>query len=187
MIDPLALSSDAIVELTKLLLQRRRELREAEEELPEWKRLEKAYLEHLEWRFSYPGRVFGQRIVATWILTVLVVGLVICGLVFAFLQLHYALSLGNFASLETAVEVQTAGELSFRSSVIGAMVLVISLLFFHLYLKHVFKIRHPLPPHVSLADTDAQSVWEELREKFGFAPAKGRSGSFNSKEEGSGD
>jgi hypothetical protein len=76
-----------------------------------------------------------------------------------------AINLGDLSSLSTEIEVQTAGKLSMNSSIIGAVVLVISLLFFNLYLKHVFQIKHINPPHVGLSDTDASNLWEKVKEK----------------------
>lgn len=79
------------------LIQEWSKLREAkkEEELktPEWQQLEKSYIEHLKWRFEYPKKVFGQQILANWIITFVVLALVVSGLVFSFLQLQYAITL----------------------------------------------------------------------------------------------
>lgn len=130
--------------------------REDELRDPEWKALEKAYLDHLLWRFKYPKTVFGQQILANWLITGAVLALVVSGLIFSFLQLRYALSLGDFSSLATTVQVETAGKVSISSSVVGAVTLIISLVFFALYLKYVFHIKHPVPPHVGLSDTDAR-------------------------------
>lgn len=125
---------------------------------PEWQALEKAYIDHLLWRFNYPRKVFGQQILANWIITFVVLALVVSGLVFSFLQLRYAIALGDLSSLKSSVEIETAGKISIGSSVVGAITLVISLAFFALYLKYVFQIRHPLPPHVSLSETDASAI-----------------------------
>lgn len=131
--------------------------REEEQRAPEWQALEKAYLAHLLWRFNYPKRVFGQQIFANWLITIVVLALVVSGLVFSFLQLNYALSLGDFSSLSTSIQVETVGKVSMSSSIVGAITLVISLAFFALYLKYVFHIKHPVPPHVGLSDTDAHN------------------------------
>lgn len=121
---------------------------------------------HLKWRFQYPKRVLGQQLVYSWLLTLLVIALVVCGLVFSFVQLRAAIEFGDLSSLNTEMAVETAGKLSMNSSIIGAVVLVISLLFFNLYLKHVFQIKHVTPPHVGLSETDASSVWTKVKEKI---------------------
>lgn len=156
-------SAAAIGDLLKEWAQFRQTKKEEELNTPEWQALEKAYVEHLLWRFNYPRKVFGQQIVANWIITFVVLALVVSGLVFSFLQLQYAITLGDLSSLKTAIEIETAGKVSMNSSIVGAITLVISLAFFALYLKYVFQIKHPVPPHVSLSETDASSILNKLR------------------------
>jgi hypothetical protein len=151
----------SVTELLKQFNTLRDSRREDELRAPEWKTLEKAYLEHLLWRFKYPKKVFGQRMIANWLITVVVLALVVAGLVFSFIQLTYAIHLGDISSLATSVQIETAGKLSISSSVVGAITLVISLAFFALYLKYVFQIRYPVPPHVGISDTDAASFMEK--------------------------
>ena len=150
------------------LIQEWSKLREAkkEEELktPEWQQLEQSYIEHLKWRFEYPKKVFGQQILANWIITFVVLALVVSGLVFSFLQLQYAITLGDMSILSTNVQIETAGKVSISSSIVGAITLVISLAFFALYLKYVFQIKHTHPPHVSLSETDAKSIINKVKE-----------------------
>lgn len=131
---------------------------------PDWKSLEKAYILHLKWRFDYPRRLFGQKMLYSWIITFIVLLLVISGLIFSLVQLYWAVSVGDISSLETDVEIETAGRLSMRSSLVGGTVLIISLAFFYLYLKHVFAIRYPVPPHVKLADSDLMKMQEYMEE-----------------------
>lgn len=153
--------------ITAELLKEWAELRQTKkvEELntPEWKKLESAYVQHLLWRFQYPKRVFGQQILANWIITFVVLALVVCGIIFSFIQLNYALTMGDFSSLTTEVEVNAAGRVAISSSVIGAVMLVVSLAFFALYLKYVFQIKHTHPPHISLSDTDAKAIMEKAK------------------------
>ena len=149
------------------LIQEWSKLRDAkkEEELktPEWQQLEKSYIEHLKWRFDYPKKVFGQQILANWIITFVVLALVVSGLAFSFLQLQYAITLGDMSSLSTNIQIETAGKVSISSSIVGAITLVISLAFFALYLKYVFQIKHTHPPHVSLSETDAESILKKAK------------------------
>jgi len=165
---------EAAVDVTATLMKEWMRLREAQkkEELAtdEWKQLEREYLLHLKWRFQYPKRVLGQQFIYSWLLTLLVIVLVIAGLVFSFIQLKAAIALGDISALKTEIEVATAGKLSMNSSIIGAIVLVISLLFFNLYLKHVFQIKSALPPHVGITDTDAMTVWDRFRSRISKTP-----------------
>lgn len=124
---------------------------------PELEKLEDAYVDHLIWRFGYPKLAFRQQLWASGLITLLVVGLVVCGLIFSFVQLKFAVAVNNFSSLNTNLGL-TASKVSINSSIIGAITLIISLAFFVFYLKYVFRIEHPLPPHVSLSDTDAYKL-----------------------------
>jgi len=155
--------SNITLDLIKWLLELRKSKKEEELEEPEWQLLEKAYLKHLEWRFKYPEKVFGQQLIATSLITTLVILLVIAGIVFSFFQLYTAIKLGDLTSLNTEMAIETAGKLSISSSLVGASVLIISLVFFYLYLKHVFQIQHPVPPHVSLGDKDGIEMLEKLK------------------------
>lgn len=152
-------------ELIEAFLKYRKSKQDKELETPEWKALEKAYNDHLKWRFRYPSKIFGQQLAAGWIITVLVLALVIRGLTFSFLQLYTSIKVGDLSSLQTELAVQTAGKVSISSSIVGAIVLVISLAFFYLYLKHVFHIQYPIPPHVGLSDTDASKIYSHLKDE----------------------
>jgi hypothetical protein len=158
-------SATAIANLVKEWAALRQTKKEDELKSPEWQQLERAYVNHLLWRFDYPKKVFGQQILSNWIIGAMVLVLVVCGLVFSFIQLHYAIVLGDIGSLKSTIEIETAGRLSISSSIVGAITLVISLAFFGLYLKYVFQIKHPVPPHVSLSETDAASVLASLKSR----------------------
>lgn len=146
----------SVTELLKEWSALRAVKREDELREPEWRALEKAYLEHLVWRLSYPRKVFSQQIIANWMITAVVLALVVSGLVFSFLQLKSALDLRDLSSLSSTIQIEVAGKASISSSIVGAVTLVISFAFFALYLKYVFQIKNPVPPHVGLSDTDAR-------------------------------
>jgi hypothetical protein len=134
-------------------------------ESPEWRALETAYMKHLEWRFDYPRRILQQQFMFAWLITSLVVILVTSGIVFSFFQLRKAFESANLTDLKTEIAIQTAGSLSFSSTLVGAFVLMISLLFFYLYLRYVFSIRSAVPPHIALGETDAPRFFARKRNK----------------------
>jgi hypothetical protein len=158
MIIETSLATEAVSSLLKAWADLRAAKRKEELETPEWQLLEKEYYAHLRWRFKYQQRVFRQQQIAAWIITTLVLILILSGLCFSFFQLRYALAVGDFSSLASQVQVETAGKVSISSSIVGAITLTLSLVFFSLYLKHVFHIAHPVPPHISLAETDAERL-----------------------------
>lgn len=165
-------SAAVIADLLKEWSELRKTKKEEELKTPEWQKLEQAYIDHLMWRFQYPKRVFGQQILANWIITFVVLALVVCGIIFSFMQLQYALSVGDIASLSTTIKAETAGKISISSSIVGAITLVISLAFFALYLKYVFQIKHTHPPHVSLSETDAESLLARAKQQVSGAVEK---------------
>jgi len=159
------IAAEAVSSLLKAWTDLRAAKQKEELETPEWQLLEKEYYTHLRWRFRYQQRVFRQQQIAAWIITALVLILVLSGLCFSFLQLRYALAVGDFSSLASAVQVKTAGKVSISSSIVGASTLALSLIFFSLYLKHVFQIAHPVPPHISLSETDAHKLRPKGRDR----------------------
>lgn len=147
-----------ITDLISSFLDLRKTRDKSDLQSDDWKKLEHAYFEHLSWRFEYPKRIFRQQAFSAWLITFIVVALIISGLLFSFVQLQSAITLGNLTSLQSEVTIETAGKLSLSSSIVGAVVLVISLVFFYLYLKNVFKIQYPIPPHVGFSETDIMEV-----------------------------
>jgi hypothetical protein len=65
-------SATAIANLIKEWSTFRDAKKDEELKTPEWQRLERAYISHLMWRFEYPRKVFGQQILANWIITFVV-------------------------------------------------------------------------------------------------------------------
>ncbi len=84
--------------------------------------------------------------------------LILSGIVFSFWQLKYALEVGSLDKLSSQVTVETAGKITINSSILGAIVLVISLAFFYLYLTNVFRIEYPTPPNVGLEDKETREM-----------------------------
>ena len=152
--DSIAAASEITVKIMERFLEYRRTKKADELATTEWKKLEQAYTSHLEWRFRYPQRMFREQRIWSWFITFLVIVIVGMGLYFSYNQLNWALKIGDVSALKTELDIEKAGKISFRSSLVGATVLIISLVFFYLYLRHVFEIKHLIPPHVSLADTD---------------------------------
>lgn len=152
-----------ITELLSEFIKLRQSQKKEALESTDWKTLEKAYYNHLKWRFEYPKRVFNQQITTGIVISLVVLVLIISGLAFSFWQLDYAITVGDFSSLSTDASIETVGKVSINSSIVGAIVLVISLAFFYLYLKNVFQIQYPTPPHVGFGETDLK---EEIKSKL---------------------
>ena len=162
-------SSDSVPDLIERWDRALEEKDDQELAAEEWQALKAEYLKHLTWRFAYPQTVFRQQIATAWAVTVLVFLLVLVGLGFSIYQLIWAMKLGDLTSLHTEVAVQTAGRLSISSSVVGVVVLLVSLAFFYLFIRHVFGVRQPLPPHVGLREIDA-AMMERKGPKGGSEP-----------------
>lgn len=65
--------------------------------------------------------------------------LVFSGIAFSFFQFYNAIKFGDYSQLSSSLEIGITGNLVFNSSLVGAFVLVLSLLFFFLFLKYVYK------------------------------------------------
>jgi hypothetical protein len=70
---------------------------------------------------------------------IIVVVLVVAGVVFSIVQLSNALKYSDFSQLLTSIEIQKAGNLVVSTSLIGAFVLIVSIVFFFLFLQYVYK------------------------------------------------
>jgi hypothetical protein len=73
------------------------------------------------------------------VIFIVVILLVVAGIVFSILQFITAMKFGDFSKFDTTIQIQTAGNLVLTSSFVGAIVLVISLVFFFLFLQFVYK------------------------------------------------
>lgn len=99
-------------------------------------------------------RVFEWQLRSSRLIFWVVLGLVLVGLIFSGLQFWRAFSVGRSLSKAERREMQTELEISTRgvrisSSVLGVIILVISLAFLYLFLVHVYPIEHVRAPSVS--------------------------------------
>lgn len=115
-------------------------LREKEEiDSDELKELSKAYNDFIIWAFKFDKKANRHKLISAWIITILVLVLPLGGIVFAALQLRKALSTGDLSSLNTDVAIEMAGKVTISSSIVGGVVLVISIVFFYFYLKFAYE------------------------------------------------
>jgi hypothetical protein len=70
---------------------------------------------------------------------IIVIILVLAGIGFSIVQLFNAINYGDYSQLTTSIEIQKAGNLVLTTSLVGAFVLIVSLVFFFLFLQFVYK------------------------------------------------
>ncbi len=133
-------------------------------ETEEWKELEVAYYKHLMWRYSCAKIAFIQQTIVAWLITILVLGLVGCGLWLSWYQLKQAILLGNISGLQTEIAVETAGRLSASSSIVGVLVLLISLGFFFLFIHYVFRPWIKVPALMKLTENRVDTSEKNKKE-----------------------
>jgi hypothetical protein len=85
--------------------------------------------------FRHRARLFRWQLVSSVVIFVMVQLLVITGVLLSYLQFRR-----GWNQLESQIELSAAG-IKLQSSVIGLIILVVSLAFFYLYLVHVYPIR----------------------------------------------
>ena len=134
------------------------------EKTNDWKGIQKKYLEHVKWRFSYPQTIFRRQEISSWGITILVFALITSGLFFSLKQLSYAMSVGDLSTLATDISIETAGRISISSTITGAIVLFLSLGFFYLYIRYIFYNKYPVPPTVPI-DFDELSKVKDIEKK----------------------
>jgi hypothetical protein len=96
------------------------------------------YYEYLFSGFEHRQRVFGWQLLSSKIIFVVVLVLVFVGIYFAAVQFHMALR-QKTKEEPTEIEASLKG-IKVSSSVLGVIILVISLAFFYLYLAYVYPI-----------------------------------------------
>lgn len=93
--------------------------------------------------FRHRARVFRWQFYSSIVIFIVVVCLVLVGLYFSWLQFKRDLAAAGSAPAETQLAVSAKG-IRVQSSVLGVIILVISLLFFYLYLVYVYPIQEIL-------------------------------------------
>jgi hypothetical protein len=116
----------------------------------------RTYYDYRSSAYRYRARVFEWQLLSSGVIFVVVVLLVGCGIYFAAVQFHVALRAARTAAnavspasppsgpgesslLNTKLEISTAGVVV-NSSVLGVIILILSLAFFYLYLVYVYPI-----------------------------------------------
>ena len=103
------------------------------------KEIRKFYIEQMKKEARYDEETFrSQKKYGVWIFIIVII-LVVSGIVFSIMQLRNAMIFGNYSQLATTLEIQKAGTLALNTSALGAFVLIVSLLFFFLFLQYVYK------------------------------------------------
>lgn len=118
-----------------------------------WSTIESEYMEHLKWRFRSARVLHRNQLVLTWMITVAVMALVAAGIAFSFMQLRVLLASPGDRAPTTELAASLS-ELNVSSSILGVVVLGLSLAFFFLFLKYVFLKLTRAPIHLGLSETD---------------------------------
>ncbi|SFB00241.1 hypothetical protein SAMN05421688_2263 [Poseidonocella pacifica] len=105
----------------------------------------RAYYEYRASGYDHRRRVFEWQLLSSKVIFFLVIGIVVAGLYFSWLQFAEARRATDEkrGSLETSFEAGTGG-IKVSSPVLGIIILAISLAFFYLYLTHVYPITEVL-------------------------------------------
>ena len=115
----------------------------------------KSYYEYRSKGFEHRKRVFAWQLVSSKIIFFVVIFLVLVGVYFSWVQFHKKINNGKVGTppsiasdVKKSEDVTTisasAKEIKVSSPVLGVIILVISLLFFYLYLVYVFPIEEIL-------------------------------------------
>lgn len=93
------------------------------------------------WALENRKRVIERQQTAAWIILAVVVFLVLCGVAFSAIQFYIAMRHAQRGEAAPATTLKASlSSIEVSSSVLGVIVLVISLLFFYLYLDRVFSL-----------------------------------------------
>lgn len=105
------------------------------------------YFEYVNFSLEHRKRVLTWQYFSTIIIFCVVVLIVVTGLFLSYF--HFKRSLITQDNSETELELSKSG-FKIRSSVIGILILTISIAFFYLYLTHVYEIKEIKPIDVEM-------------------------------------
>ncbi len=105
----------------------------------------KSYYAYMNTGYKHRARVFLWQLISSCIIFCVVILLVLCGVYFAWLQFKLALKQiqarqKNATNILATEMSASPKEIKVSSPVLGVIILLISLLFFYLYLVHVYPI-----------------------------------------------
>lgn len=100
--------------------------------------LNQALINYQLFSLDHRRNVFKWQFYSSIIIFVIVLLIVITGLILSYM--HFKRSLNSKADSETELEIGSTG-LKIKTSIIGIIILVISIVFFYLYLVHVYEIK----------------------------------------------
>ena len=101
----------------------------------------KGYYDYRIKGFDHRARVFEWQLLSSRIIFVLVIMIVLAGLYFSWLQFQVGLKgAGDGEDMTTTVEASVSGGIKVSSPILGVIILTLSLVFFYLYLVHVYPI-----------------------------------------------
>lgn len=91
--------------------------------------------------YEHREKVFSWQLISSKVIFFAVLFLLIVGVYFSYLQFRKAMKAGSGADLKTDLEASSTG-FKVSSPVLGVIILVISLLFFYMYLVYIYPIRN---------------------------------------------
>ncbi|MEM7291567.1 MAG: hypothetical protein AAF412_14545 [Pseudomonadota bacterium] len=101
----------------------------------------KGYYDYRIKGFNHRARVFEWQLLSSRIIFVLVILIVLAGLYFSWLQFMAGQRGGvDKGDMSTTVEATISGGIKVSSPILGVIILTLSLIFFYLYLVHVYPI-----------------------------------------------
>ena len=98
-----------------------------------------AYFHHVIESNEHQRKVFQWQLLSAKLIFAIVTLLVASGIIFAAIQFHHGIRSGRTEDQETEFEASMTG-IKISSPVLGIIILTISLVFFYLYLVHVYPI-----------------------------------------------
>lgn len=121
------------------------------------KELKASYSKFLKWQIDTHKKEFKQRKIMGIIIFSFVCALTLAGITFSAIQLFTALRLGVNADLSTEFAVRNFNEIYFKTTFVGGLVLLISVVFFFLFLKYVYS-----------TNTSSGEIFNEIRKAIEF-------------------
>lgn len=97
--------------------------------------------EHLKWALSHRERVFGWNHISSVIIFFFVMSIITMGMYFSYMQFRESIHKVKRTDLPTSTMKIGHSGVEVSSSVIGLLILTVSLAFFYLYLENVYPVQ----------------------------------------------
>ena len=104
-------------------------------------KLQRMKIQFIEWEINEHKKQWNQQRIMGYIIFGIVILLTLTGVSLSAYQLFASIKLDKLDTLVTEIGIEKANQIYFRSTVVGISVLIVSIVFFYLFLQFIYKTK----------------------------------------------